>query len=98
MGVRRRDYRGWPLRQRLELLAFDARLAGVPPALLAALWLAIDEIGRPAQKKASLLVNTTAWVQKSLALPWASSRGPIGSPSPIYSLGRGPRSDSPTKR
>jgi hypothetical protein len=24
------DYRGWPLRQRLELLAFDARLAGVP--------------------------------------------------------------------
>ena len=36
------DYRGWPLRQRLELLAFDARLAGVPPALLEALWEAID--------------------------------------------------------
>jgi hypothetical protein len=30
-------HRGWPLRQRLELLAFDARLAGVPPALLEAL-------------------------------------------------------------
>jgi hypothetical protein len=28
------DYRGWPLRQRLELLAFDAQLAGVPQALL----------------------------------------------------------------
>jgi len=24
------DYSGWPLRQRLELLAFDARLVGVP--------------------------------------------------------------------
>jgi hypothetical protein len=35
------DYRGWPLRQRLELLAFDARLAGVPP-LLEALWEAIE--------------------------------------------------------
>ena len=32
------DYRGWPLRQRPELLAFEARLAGVPPAMLAALW------------------------------------------------------------
>ena len=31
------DYCGWPLRDRLELLAFDARLAGVPP-LLEALW------------------------------------------------------------
>jgi hypothetical protein len=27
------DYRGWPLRQRLELLAFDAWLAGAPQAL-----------------------------------------------------------------
>jgi hypothetical protein len=36
------DYRGWPLRQRLELLAFDARLAGVPQALLKALWEAMD--------------------------------------------------------
>ena len=36
------DYRGWPLRQRLELLAFDAQLAGVPPVLLEALWEAID--------------------------------------------------------
>jgi hypothetical protein len=39
-----KDYRGWPLRQRLELLAFEARLAEVPPAyrvppaLLEALW------------------------------------------------------------
>jgi hypothetical protein len=36
------DYRGWTLRQRLELLAFDARLAGVPQALLEALWEVID--------------------------------------------------------
>ena len=36
------DYRGWPLRTRLELLAFDARLAWVPQALLDALWEAID--------------------------------------------------------
>ena len=36
------DYSGWPLRDRLELLAFDARLAGVPPTLLEALWEAID--------------------------------------------------------
>ncbi|MFL5493786.1 MAG: hypothetical protein ACJ8DC_05295 [Gemmatimonadales bacterium] len=28
------DYSGWPLRDRLELLAFGARLAGVPAALL----------------------------------------------------------------
>jgi hypothetical protein len=42
------DYRGWPLRQRLELLAFDARLAGVPQALLASLWEAIDHLPRSA--------------------------------------------------
>jgi hypothetical protein len=36
------DYRGWHLRDKLELLAFDARLAGVPPALLEALWEAMD--------------------------------------------------------
>jgi hypothetical protein len=36
------DYSGWPLRDRLELLAFDARLAGVPAALIAALWHAMD--------------------------------------------------------
>ncbi len=38
------DYRGWPLAQRVELLAFDARLAEVPPALLEALWEAIDRL------------------------------------------------------
>ena len=38
------DYSGWPLRGRLELLAFDARLAGVPQALLEALWEAIDQL------------------------------------------------------
>jgi hypothetical protein len=27
-------YSRWPLSDRLELLAFDARLAGVPPALI----------------------------------------------------------------
>jgi hypothetical protein len=31
------DYRGWPRRQRPELLAFDARLSGAPPTLLDAL-------------------------------------------------------------
>ena len=34
-------YCGWTLRDRLELLAF-ARLVGVPPALLEALWEVID--------------------------------------------------------
>jgi hypothetical protein len=40
----------WTLRDRLELLAFDARLAGVPQALLEALWEAIDALpsGPPA--------------------------------------------------
>jgi hypothetical protein len=37
-GREMEDYRGWSLRDRLELLAFNARLAGVPQALLAALW------------------------------------------------------------
>jgi hypothetical protein len=37
-----KNYRGWPLRQRLELLAFDARLAGVPQELIEAIWEAID--------------------------------------------------------
>ena len=32
------DYRGWPLRQRLELLALDARPSGAPPTLLEAIW------------------------------------------------------------
>lgn len=40
------DYRGWPLRRRLELLAFDARLAGVSQALLESLWEAIDSLGK----------------------------------------------------
>jgi hypothetical protein len=38
------DYRGWSLRDRLELLAFDARLAGVPSALLEGLWEAIERL------------------------------------------------------
>jgi hypothetical protein len=37
------DYPGWP---RLELLAFDARLAEVPQALPGALWEAIDRLPR----------------------------------------------------
>jgi hypothetical protein len=41
------DYRGWPLRQRLELLAFDARLTGVPQSLLEALWELIDRLPTP---------------------------------------------------
>jgi hypothetical protein len=39
-----RSVRYSTLRQRLELLAFDARLAAVPPTLLAALWEAIDSL------------------------------------------------------
>jgi hypothetical protein len=39
----REDYPGWTLRDRLELLAFDARLTGVP-VLLEALWKAIDRL------------------------------------------------------
>jgi hypothetical protein len=38
------DYSGWPLRDRLELLAFDARLGGVPATLLEALWEVIDRL------------------------------------------------------
>jgi hypothetical protein len=37
-------YCGWTLHDRLELLAFDARLADVPAALIAALWEAIDPL------------------------------------------------------
>jgi hypothetical protein len=48
------DYRGWPLRQRLELLAFDGRLAGVPWALREALWEAIDALpARPHRRGAA---------------------------------------------
>jgi hypothetical protein len=32
------DYFRWPLRDRLEMLAFEAGLAGVPLALVTALW------------------------------------------------------------
>jgi hypothetical protein len=46
LDERGEDYRGWPLRQRLELLAFDARLAGVPQVLLEALWEMIDRIAQ----------------------------------------------------
>jgi hypothetical protein len=38
------DYSGWSLRDRLELLAFEARLAGLPLALVTALWEALDRL------------------------------------------------------
>jgi hypothetical protein len=38
------DYAGWLLWRRLALLAFDARLVGVPQTLLAALWEAMDRL------------------------------------------------------
>jgi hypothetical protein len=38
--------RGWSLRDRLEVLAFDVRLAGVSQALLEALWEAIERLGK----------------------------------------------------
>jgi hypothetical protein len=43
VGPREVDYSVWPLRDRLELLAFEAELAGIPRRLIAALWEAIDE-------------------------------------------------------
>jgi hypothetical protein len=46
LDERGEDYRGWPLWPRLELLAFDAQLAEVPPALLGGIWEAIDRLGR----------------------------------------------------
>jgi hypothetical protein len=56
-------YHGWPLRRRLELLAFDARLAEVPHGLLAALWEAIDLLdglppgaGQPQRRSAGFLI------------------------------------------
>jgi hypothetical protein len=55
-------YRGWPLRDRLELLAFDARLDGVPPALLKALWEPIQSPRRDASA-----------VQRLTAIPAGSS-------------------------
>jgi hypothetical protein len=44
-GMNEEDYSAWPRRDRLELLAFDARLAGVPQALLEALWQVIESLG-----------------------------------------------------
>jgi len=35
-------YLGWPLSDRLQLLAFEAELAHLPCSLIAALWEAID--------------------------------------------------------
>jgi hypothetical protein len=40
------------LRDRLELLAFDARLAGCPPTLVEALWEAIDSLPGDLQRHA----------------------------------------------
>jgi hypothetical protein len=45
------DYSGWSLRDRLELLAFEARLTGVPPTLIAAIWEALDMPPRTASTK-----------------------------------------------
>jgi hypothetical protein len=36
------DYSGWPLQDRLELLVFEVRLAGVTVVLLAGVWEALD--------------------------------------------------------
>jgi hypothetical protein len=60
------DYSGWSLRERLELLAFDARLAGVPQALLEALWEANrrDEgrVERPQQERPTRPVSQVSAV------------------------------------
>jgi hypothetical protein len=56
---RRRIYSGWPLRRRLELLAFDARLTDVPPGLLEALWEVIDRPPLALLSKPDLLRRET---------------------------------------
>jgi hypothetical protein len=43
-------YAGWPLSDRLQMLAFEAELAHLPRCLIAALWEAI-EVGRSAGAK-----------------------------------------------
>jgi hypothetical protein len=40
----------WPLRDRLELLAFEAELARIPQQLIAAPWEAIDEAASRARQ------------------------------------------------
>lgn len=46
------DSTRWPLRERLQLLAFEARLAGIPQPLLAALWELIDGLSLPRYRPA----------------------------------------------
>jgi hypothetical protein len=75
------DYSGWSLRDRLELFAFEARLAGVPQALLGALWEAIDGLAadrgfQPAgspdfQRRLSPFLPQSS----ATALRWAGSSG-----------------------
>lgn len=40
-------YAAWSLSDRLKMLTFEARLAHLPPALIVALWDAIDRLEGP---------------------------------------------------
>jgi hypothetical protein len=74
------DYGGWPLRQRLELLAFDARLAGVPPALLEALW----EANRPTKSRSMNLTHRGIIAGSRLRLrPGRAQRGEVTAQAPL---------------
>jgi hypothetical protein len=43
--MKQEHYGDWPLRYRLELLAFEAELARLPRTLIVALWEVIDQVG-----------------------------------------------------
>jgi hypothetical protein len=75
------DYRGWPLRDRLKLLAFDGRLAGVPQALMEAIWEAIDRLSGALWPQSPPSVRRPSWVLQDAyrkgdgtCLPWHRHR------------------------
>jgi hypothetical protein len=60
----------------LKLLAFDARLAGVPPALLEALWEAIDRLAAVRPLPSELPVNGHQSLRQAQIPPSRSGSGP----------------------
>jgi hypothetical protein len=64
-GTARGDYSGWSLRDRLELLAFDARLAGAPQVLIAALWEALNLLESRTNTR-SAISRTEPWLTEWL--------------------------------
>jgi len=80
------DYCGWPLRQRLELLAFDARLAAVPQELLEALWEAINNLGkRGAARAGRLRAVRYRTASEGLSISIGEPAHTSSSPTPSYS-------------